>query len=77
VFELLGAYATPEKTRSCKASNIWTWIDSYGLSMLVRDNLAVETLPMRIGDIEVKHLGNKQMVSVKITWGGPARGNAT
>ncbi|XP_050908809.1 uncharacterized protein LOC127122533 [Lathyrus oleraceus] len=43
----------------------------------VRDNLTVETLPMRIEDREVKQLRGKEIALVKVVWGGPAGGNAT
>ncbi|XP_050892699.1 uncharacterized protein LOC127098211 [Lathyrus oleraceus] len=43
----------------------------------VRDNLTVETLPMRIEDREVKQLHGKEIALVKVIWGGPAGGNVT
>ncbi|XP_050920405.1 uncharacterized protein LOC127138042 [Lathyrus oleraceus] len=43
----------------------------------VRDNLTVETLPMRIEDREVKQLRGKEITLVKVVWGGPAGGNVT
>ena len=43
----------------------------------VRDNLTVETLPMRIEDREVKQLRGKEIALVKVAWGGPADGNIT
>ncbi|XP_050890187.1 uncharacterized protein LOC127095557 [Lathyrus oleraceus] len=43
----------------------------------VRDNLTVETLPMRIKDREVKQLRRKEFALVKVVWGGPAGGNVT
>ena len=42
----------------------------------MRDNLTVETLPMRIEDREVKQLRGK-VALVKVAWGGPADGNIT
>ncbi|XP_050897941.1 uncharacterized protein LOC127104838 [Lathyrus oleraceus] len=43
----------------------------------VRDNLTVETLPMRIEDREVKQLYGKEIPFVKVVWGGPTGGNVT
>ncbi|XP_050876342.1 uncharacterized protein LOC127080053 [Lathyrus oleraceus] len=43
----------------------------------VRDNLTVETLPMRIEDREVKQLRSKEIALVKVVWGGPIGGNVT
>ncbi|MCI67258.1 cytochrome P450, partial [Trifolium medium] len=43
----------------------------------VRDNLTVELVPLRIEGKEVKKLRNKEIVSVKVVWGGPAGENAT
>ncbi|MCI51960.1 hypothetical protein A2U01_0073204, partial [Trifolium medium] len=43
----------------------------------VRDNLTVETIPLRIEGREVKKLGNKEIASVKVVWGGPAGENVT
>ncbi|MCI43046.1 hypothetical protein A2U01_0064283, partial [Trifolium medium] len=43
----------------------------------VRDNLTVETIPLRIEGREVKKLRNKEIASVKVVWGGPAGENAT
>ena len=43
----------------------------------VRDNLTVETLPMRIEDREVKQLRGKKIALVKVVWGGPTGGNVT
>ncbi|MCI18951.1 hypothetical protein A2U01_0040106, partial [Trifolium medium] len=43
----------------------------------VRDNLTVETVPMRIEGREIKKLRNKEIASVKVVWGGPAGENAT
>ena len=43
----------------------------------VRDNLTVETLPMRIEDREVKQLRGKEIALVKVVWRGPADGNVT
>ncbi|XP_058779755.1 uncharacterized protein LOC131653580 [Vicia villosa] len=41
----------------------------------VRDNLTMEALPLRIEDREVKQLRGKEIVLVKVVWGGPAGGN--
>ncbi|MCI80450.1 cytochrome P450, partial [Trifolium medium] len=41
----------------------------------VRDNLTVETIPLRIERREVKKLRNKEIASVKVVWGGPAGEN--
>ena len=43
----------------------------------VRDNLTVETSPMRTEDREVKQLRGKEIPLVKVVWGGPADGNVT
>ncbi|KAI5416559.1 hypothetical protein KIW84_041565 [Lathyrus oleraceus] len=43
----------------------------------VRDNLTVETSPMRIEDRELKQLRGKEIILVKVAWGGPAGGNVT
>ncbi|MCI56343.1 hypothetical protein A2U01_0077594, partial [Trifolium medium] len=43
----------------------------------VRDNLTVETIPLRIEGREVKQLRNKEISSVKVVWGGPTGENAT
>ncbi|XP_058759086.1 uncharacterized protein LOC131632345 [Vicia villosa] len=43
----------------------------------VRDNLTMETLPMRIEDRELKKLHGKEIALVKVVWGGPAYGNVT
>jgi hypothetical protein len=45
--------------------------------MHVRENLTIETIPLRIQGIEVKKLRNKEMASVKVVWGGPAGEKAT
>ncbi|GAU20900.1 hypothetical protein TSUD_120920 [Trifolium subterraneum] len=42
----------------------------------VRDDLTVETIPLRIEGRETKKLRNKKIVSVKIIWGGPIGENA-
>ncbi|MCI49655.1 hypothetical protein A2U01_0070899, partial [Trifolium medium] len=42
----------------------------------VRDNLTVETIPLRIEGREAKMLRNKEIASVKVVWGGPAGENA-
>lgn len=41
----------------------------------VRDNLTVEASPLRIDDREVKHLRGKEIVLVKVVWGGPTGGS--
>ncbi|CAJ2666354.1 unnamed protein product [Trifolium pratense] len=38
----------------------------------VRDDLTIETVPLRIEGREVKKLRNKEIASVKVVWGGPA-----
>ncbi|KAI5390343.1 hypothetical protein KIW84_075598 [Lathyrus oleraceus] len=43
----------------------------------VRDNLTVETSPMRIEDRELKQLRGKEIALVMVAWGGPAGGNVT
>jgi hypothetical protein len=43
----------------------------------VRDNLTVETWPVRIEDREVKHLRGKEIVLVKVIWVGPTGESAT
>ncbi|MCI70077.1 cytochrome P450, partial [Trifolium medium] len=43
----------------------------------VKENLTVETMPLRIEDREVKRLRNKEIETVKVIWGGPAGENAT
>ncbi|XP_050908916.1 uncharacterized protein LOC127122659 [Lathyrus oleraceus] len=43
----------------------------------VRDNLTVETLPMRTEDRVVKQLYGKEIALVKVVWGGLAGGNVT
>ncbi|XP_050909166.1 uncharacterized protein LOC127122937 [Lathyrus oleraceus] len=43
----------------------------------VRDNLTVEVSPIQIKDREVKQLRDKEIVLVKVVWGGPAGGNMT
>jgi len=43
----------------------------------VRDNLTVETLPVRIEDREVKRLRGKEIVLVKVIWVGPTGESAT
>ncbi|MCI63161.1 retrotransposon gag protein, partial [Trifolium medium] len=37
----------------------------------VRDNLTVETVPLRIKGREVKKLRNKEIASVKVVWEDP------
>jgi len=43
----------------------------------VRDNLTVETWPVRIEDQEVKRLRGKEIVLVKVIWVGPTGESAT
>lgn len=43
----------------------------------VRDNLTVETSPMRIEDRDLKYLHGKEISLVKVAWGGLAGGNVT
>ncbi|PNY05237.1 retrotransposon-related protein [Trifolium pratense] len=43
----------------------------------VRDDLTIETVPLRIEGREIKKLRNKEIASVKVIWGGPAGENAT
>ncbi|GAU45290.1 hypothetical protein TSUD_327480 [Trifolium subterraneum] len=43
----------------------------------VKENLTIETIPLRIEGREVKKLRNKEIASVKVVWGGPAGENAT
>ncbi|MCI67833.1 cytochrome P450, partial [Trifolium medium] len=43
----------------------------------VRDNLTMETIPLRIEGREVRKLRNKEIASVKVVWGGPVGENAT
>ncbi|MCI92828.1 putative retrotransposon gag protein, partial [Trifolium medium] len=38
----------------------------------VKENLTVETLPLRIEGREMKRLRNKEISSVKVVWGGSA-----
>ncbi|MCI42344.1 putative retrotransposon gag protein, partial [Trifolium medium] len=38
----------------------------------VRDDLTIETVPLRIEGRETKRLRNKEIASVKVVWGGPA-----
>jgi len=43
----------------------------------VRDNLTVETWPVRVEDREVKRLRGKEIVLVKVIWAGPTGKSAT
>ncbi|MCI52532.1 hypothetical protein A2U01_0073777, partial [Trifolium medium] len=43
----------------------------------VRDNLVVESLPLRIEGREVKKLRSKEIALVNVVWGGPAGENTT
>ena len=45
--------------------------------MQVRDNLTVETLPMRIEGHEVKRLRGKEIPLVKVIWDGVTGENLT
>ncbi|MCI49639.1 hypothetical protein A2U01_0070883, partial [Trifolium medium] len=46
-------------------------------AMQVKENLTVETLPLRIEGRETRKLRNKEISSVKVVWGGPAGDYAT
>ncbi|MCI45657.1 hypothetical protein A2U01_0066896, partial [Trifolium medium] len=43
----------------------------------VRDNLTVETVPLRIEGPKLKKLRNKEIASVQVVWGGLAGENTT
>jgi len=43
----------------------------------VRDNLTVETWPIRIEGRKVKRFGGKEIVLVKVIWVGPTSESAT
>ena len=43
----------------------------------VQNNMTVEASSIRIEDREVKQLCGKEIVFVKVVWGGPAGGNMT
>jgi len=43
----------------------------------VKDNLTVETWPVRVEDREVKRLMGKEIVLVKVIWVGPTGKSAT
>jgi len=43
----------------------------------VKDNLTVETWPVRVEDCEVKRLRGKEIVLVKVIWVGPTGESAT
>lgn len=43
----------------------------------VRENLKVETLPLRVEDREVKSLRGKNIASVEVVWGGSVGGSVT
>jgi hypothetical protein len=43
----------------------------------VRDNLTVETVSLRIEEREVKRLRGKDIVLVKVIWGGPTEESIT
>lgn len=40
----------------------------------VRENLTIEASPLRVEDHEVNHFRGKDIVLVKVLWGGPAGG---
>jgi len=48
-----------------------------GDHVFLRDNLTVETLPVRVEDCEVKRLRVKEIVLVKVVWVGPIGESAT
>ncbi|XP_058757901.1 uncharacterized protein LOC131631139 [Vicia villosa] len=43
----------------------------------IRDNLTVETMPIRIEDHKMKQLRGKDISLVRVAWGGAARGSVT
>ncbi|XP_058775705.1 uncharacterized protein LOC131649979 [Vicia villosa] len=43
----------------------------------MRDNLIVAASPMQIEDSEVNQLRGKEIISVKVAWGGPTDGIVT
>lgn len=43
----------------------------------MRDNLIVEAMPIRIDDRELKQLRGKEIVLVKVVWGGAVGGYMT
>ena len=43
----------------------------------VKENLAHETLPLRIKDMRTKHLRGKEILLVKVIWGGASGEEAT
>lgn len=43
----------------------------------VRENLNIETSPMRTGDHEVRLFHKKEITLVKVVWGGITGGNIT
>ena len=43
----------------------------------VRDNLTMETMPVRIADREIKTLRGKEIALVKVVWLGAARESMT
>ena len=43
----------------------------------VKENLTYERFPLRIKDRRTKHLREKEILSVKVTWGGAAGEDAT
>ena len=74
--------ALPPSILNFHVSQLWKYIHdlSYIVQMddvQVRDNLTVETSPLRIEDREVKHLRGKDISLVKLVQGGPTRGRVT
>ncbi|MCI44029.1 hypothetical protein A2U01_0065268 [Trifolium medium] len=49
----------------------------YRIRHTVKENLTVETLPLRIEGREMRKLRNKEISSVKVVWGEPAGEYAT
>lgn len=43
----------------------------------IRDNLTVETMPIRIEDRKMKRLRGKEIPLVRVAWGGAAGGSVT
>ena len=63
-------------------SQLWRYISdsSHVIHMddvQVRDNLMVETMPVRITDHEIKTLRGKEIVLVKVVWLGATRESMT
>jgi len=58
-------------------SHLWKYVpdQSHVKSMddvQVKENLTVETLPLRIHDRKVKQLRGKEIALVRVVWGSPA-----